>query len=58
MKGELRKLKPPTFDDENKRGDDAETCMLRIIKYFQLHSYSSNLKARIAIYHLHGKASM
>jgi hypothetical protein len=25
LQGELRKLKPPTFDGENRRGDDVET---------------------------------
>jgi hypothetical protein len=27
-------------------------------RYFQLHNYSSNLEARIATYHLHGKDAM
>jgi hypothetical protein len=58
LQGELRKLKPPTFDDENKRGDNAETQLLGIGKYFQWHSYSSNLEAMIAIYHLHENTSM
>jgi hypothetical protein len=58
LQGEIRKLKTPTFDGENKRGNDVETWLLGIKKYFQLHSYSSNLEAKVAIYHLHGKASM
>lgn len=58
LQGELRKLKPPTFDGVNKRGDDVETWLLGIQKYFHLHSYSSKLEARISIYRLHGKTSM
>jgi hypothetical protein len=58
LQGELRKIKPPTFDGENKMGEDVEAWLLGIRKYFQLHNYSSNLEAKIVIYHLQGKASM
>jgi hypothetical protein len=34
VQGELRKINPPTFDDENKRGEDAEAWLLGIGKYF------------------------
>jgi hypothetical protein len=34
LQGELRKLKPPIFDGENKRGDDVEMWFLGIRKYF------------------------
>jgi len=34
LQGEIRKLKPPNFDSEHKRGDDVETWLLGIIKYF------------------------
>jgi hypothetical protein len=55
LQGELRKLKPPNFDGENKKGEEVEAWLLGIRKYFQLHNYSSNLEARISIYHLQGK---
>jgi hypothetical protein len=58
LQGELRKIKPPSFDGENKKGEDAEAWLLRMRKYFQLHNYSSNAEARIATYHLQGKESM
>jgi hypothetical protein len=58
LQGELRKIKPPTFDGENKMGEDVEAWLLGIRKYFQLHNYSSNLEARITIYNLQGKASI
>jgi hypothetical protein len=55
LQGELRKLKPPNFDGENKKGEEVEAWLLEIRKYFQLHNYSSNLEARVSIYHLQGK---
>jgi hypothetical protein len=58
LQGELRKLKPPSFDGEREREDDVEAWLLGIRKYFQLHNYSSNLEARISTYHLHGKVVM
>jgi hypothetical protein len=58
LQGELRKLKPPCFDGEREREDDVEAWLLGLRRYFQLHNYSSNLEARIATYHLHGKATI
>jgi hypothetical protein len=58
LQGELRKLKPPSFDGEIEWEDDVEAWFLGIGRYFQLHNYLSNLESRIATYHLHGKASM
>jgi hypothetical protein len=57
-KGSLRKIKPPSFDGENRKGEDAEAWLLGMRKYFQLHDYSSNVEAIIASYHLQGKESM
>ena len=58
LQGELRKLKPSSFDGEREREDDAKAWFLGLRRYFQLHNYSSNLEARIATYHLHGKYAM
>ena len=58
LQGELRKLKPPSFDGEREREDDAEAWMLGLMRYFQLHNYSSNLEEIIFTYHLHGKDAM
>jgi hypothetical protein len=55
LQGELRKLKPPSFDGEREREDDVEAWFLGLRRYFQLHNYSSNLEAKISTYHLHGK---
>jgi hypothetical protein len=58
LQGELRNIKPPTFDGENKMGEDAKVWLLGIRNYFQLHNYSFNLEAKIYIYHLQANASM
>jgi hypothetical protein len=55
---EFKKAKPPTFDGEIKRGEEAEVWLLGLKKYFRIHDYSENLKARIAILNLNGKASI
>jgi hypothetical protein len=54
----MNKIKPPTFDGEHKKDEDAETWLLGMRKYFQLHNYSSHAEGRITIYQLKGKASM
>jgi hypothetical protein len=54
----MRNIKPPSFDGEREREDDVEAWFLGIRKYFRLHNYSSNLEARFATYHLHGKVAM
>jgi hypothetical protein len=58
LRGEMNKIKPPIFDGEHKKDEDAETWLLGMRKYFQLHSNSSHAKGIIAIYQLKGKASM
>jgi hypothetical protein len=58
LRGEMNKIKPPTFDGEHKKDEDAETWLLGIRKYFQLHNYSSHAEGRISIYQLKGKAFM
>jgi hypothetical protein len=58
LQGELRNLKPPSFDGEIEREDDVEAWFLGLGSYFQLHNYYSNLEASIVIYHLHGKDAM
>ena len=58
LQGELRKLKPHSFDGEREREDDVEAWFLGIRWYFKLHNYSSNLEAIISTYHLHGKVVM
>jgi hypothetical protein len=54
----MNKTKPPTFDGEHKKEEDAETWFLGMRKYFQLQNYSPHAEGRIAMYQLKGKASM
>jgi hypothetical protein len=58
LQGEMKKIKPHTFDGEHKKDEDEETWLLGMIKYFQLHNYSSHAEGIISIYQLKGKASM
>ena len=50
LREEMNKIKPPTFDGEKKKDEDAETWLLSMRKYFQLHNYSSHAEGRISIY--------
>jgi hypothetical protein len=58
LKGEINKIKPPTFNGEHKKEEDAKTWLLGIKKYFQLQNYSTHVEGRITMYQLKGKASM
>jgi hypothetical protein len=58
LKAEMNNIKPPTFDGENKKDEDAETWLLGMRKYFQLKKYSSHAEGRISIYQIKGKASI
>jgi hypothetical protein len=55
LRGEMNKIKPPTFDGEHKEVEDAKTWFLGMRKYFQLHNYSFHAERRIVIYQLKGK---
>jgi hypothetical protein len=46
----MNKINPPTFDSEHKQYEDAETWLLGMRNYFQLHNYSSYAEGRIFIY--------
>ena len=58
LEGEFKKIKPTSFNGESKTGEEAEAWLLDIKKYFQIYNYSSNMKVRMAIYNLKGKASI
>jgi hypothetical protein len=58
LQGEMKKIKPPTFNGEHKKDEDVETCLRGMMKYFQLHNYSSQAEGRITIYRLKGKTLM
>ena len=56
--GELRKIKPPNFYGELKQGEYAKAWLIALSKLFYLHQYTPNMEARVAIYHLQGKATI
>jgi hypothetical protein len=58
LEGEFKKIKLSTFDRESRTSEDVETWLLDINKYFHIYNYSSNMKVRMAIYNLKGKASI
>jgi hypothetical protein len=58
LEGEFKKIKPSTFDGESRTGKEVEAWLLDIKKYFQIYNYSSNMKVKMAIYNLKGKAVM
>ena len=55
---EFKKARPPTFNGEIKNGQEAEAWLLGMRKYFQVQDYSGNMKARVAIFNLTGRASI
>ena len=55
ISGEFKKIKPPTFNGETEKGEEAESWLSGMKKYFQIYNYSNQLKARMAIYNLTGK---
>ena len=55
---EFRKAKPPSFDGEIKKGEEAEAWLFGLKKYFRVHDFLENMKARMATFNLNGKASI
>ena len=58
ISGEFKKIKPPTFNGETEKGEEAESWLSGMKKYFQIYNYSNQLKARMAIYNLSRKADI
>ena len=58
ISGEFKKIKPPTFNGETEKGEEAESWLSGMKKYFHIYNYSNQLKARMAIYNLSGKADI
>ena len=56
LEGEFKKIKPTNFDGESRIGEEAEAWLLDIKKYSQLYNFSSNMKVRMTVYNLKGKA--
>ena len=58
MSDEFKKAKPVTFDGEMKKSQDVEAWLLGMKKFFILHEYSENMKARIITFNLKGKVDI
>ena len=52
ISGEFKKIKPPTFNGETKKGGEAESWLSRMKKYFQIYNCFNQQKARMAIYNI------
>ena len=55
---EFKKSKPPTFDGDLKKSEDAEAWLLGMKKFFKVHDYTENMKAKIVIFSLKGKVNI
>ena len=53
---EFKKSRTPTFNGEVKSGQEAESWLIGMKKYFQVQDYLGNMKARVAIFNLNGRA--
>jgi len=58
LRNEFKKAKPPTFDGDVKNPEDADAWILGLRKFFELHNYTDNMKVRVAIFNLKGKADI
>ena len=43
ISGEFKKIKPPTFNGENKKGEEVESWLSGMKKHFQIYNYSNKL---------------
>jgi len=55
---EFKKAKPPTFDGKMRKPKSAKAWFLGMRKFFTLHDYLENMKARVAIVSLKGKVDI
>ena len=55
---EFKKARPPTFNGDIKNGQEAKAWLLGMNKYFQVQDYYGNMKAKVAIFNLTGRASI
>lgn len=58
MRKLFKKQKPPTFDGDMNKAEDAEAWMLGMKIFFRIHDYSENMKARFFPYNLKGRTDI
>lgn len=55
MPKEFQKAKPPTFDRDMKKLEEAEAWLLSMEKLLRINDYFENMQAKIGTYSLKGK---
>jgi len=55
---EFKKAKPPNFNGNLKKSEDAEAWFLGMNKFFELHDYIENMKSMIFIFNLKWKENI
>ena len=55
--GSFKKIRALTCEGEVNTEEKDEEWLLGMSKYFQVRNYSSEMKARLSIYNLNGKAA-
>ena len=55
---EFKKARLPSFNGEVNNEQEAEAWLLGMRKYFQVQDYSRNMKSRVSIFNLTGRASI
>jgi len=55
---EFKKAKRPTFEGDLKKPKDVEAWLPQMKKFFELHEYTDNIKAKIATFSLKGKSNI
>ena len=58
ISGEFKKIKPPNFNGKTEKERIAEAWLSGMKKYFHIYNYSNQIKERMAIYNLTGKANI
>jgi len=58
LRDDFEKEKTATFDGEINKLQNAEEWFLGMNKFFMLHDYSKNFKARVATFSLKGKENI
>ena len=44
ISGEFKKIKPPTFNGDTEKGEEAKSWLSGMKKYFQIYNYSNQLR--------------
>ena len=58
LQDEFNKAIPPTFNGEINTSQEDESWILGMNKYFQVQDYSGNMKTRVSIFNMNGRASI